>query len=51
VHMIAIAREAIARECGEDDARQWLTEINTDHWNHDRNWTPHHALDNSGSPA
>jgi len=42
IHLVAIVREAYARTWGEDTARAWLEEINTNRWTND--WSPHDAL-------
>lgn len=41
VHLVAIVREAYVRKFGEQVARTWLGEINTDQWGADGQWTPH----------
>lgn len=42
IHLVAIVREAYARTCGEQVARAWLEEINTNTWTD--GWSPHDAL-------
>lgn len=43
VHLVALVREAVARQLGEDLARTWLNDINTDRWSSD--WTPHAVVE------
>jgi hypothetical protein len=43
VHLVAIVREAVTRTHGEEMARKWLAQINTDQWS--GHWTPHTAIE------
>lgn len=43
VHLVALVREAVARTHGEEMARKWLNQVNTDSWS--GRWTPHTAIE------
>jgi hypothetical protein len=50
VHLVAIVREAMARNYGEDVARAWLEDINANHWPRE-GWSPHDALRHAAEKA
>lgn len=43
VHLVAIVRTAMARQYGEQVAREWLAKTNANQWPHD-GWSPHDAI-------